>query len=105
VVYQLAMRHLNRHESLQLLVVGEVDEAEAALPQDPFDPVSANAARMPGTCLRCQFRLLGGGVANLPGLGFSRLPKACFRRNLRRRIRVIVRIGHKAINPEKGRRL
>ena len=30
------MRHLDGHKTLQLVVVGEIDEAEAALPQDPF---------------------------------------------------------------------
>ena len=79
--------------------MGEVDEAEATLPQDFLDPVTTNAARMPDTCVRCQFRLLGGRhIVSLPGLGFSRLPHACFRRTFRRRIRTVVWSGHTATN-------
>ena len=41
--HQLAMRHLDRHEPLQLVVMGEIDEAEAALAQDLLDPVATDA--------------------------------------------------------------
>ena len=68
------------------VVVTSIDRAECPLAQDPFDPVSANAVRVPDTSLRCRLGLLGGGVvAGSPGLGF-RLPQACFRQTFRRRI-------------------
>ena len=41
---QLAVRHLDGDEPLQLVVVGQVDEAEAALAQDPLDPVATDLA-------------------------------------------------------------
>ena len=41
-IHQLAMRHLDGDEPLQLVVVGEVDEAEAALAQDLLDPVATD---------------------------------------------------------------
>ena len=37
------MRHLDGDEPLQLLVVGQVDEAEAALAQDFLDPVATDS--------------------------------------------------------------
>ena len=37
------MRHLDRHEPLQLVVVGQVDEAEPAFAQDPLDAVAADS--------------------------------------------------------------
>ena len=45
-IHQLAMRHLDRDETLQLLVVGEIDEAEAAPSQQFLDPVSTDALRL-----------------------------------------------------------
>ena len=44
-IHELAMRHLDRHEPLQLVVVGEVDEAEAALAQHSLDAVAADVYR------------------------------------------------------------
>ena len=41
-IHQLAMRHLDRDETLQLVVVGEVDEAETALAQHSLDPVATD---------------------------------------------------------------
>ena len=42
---QLGVRHLDGDEPLQLVVVGQVDEAEAALAQDSFHPVATDAFR------------------------------------------------------------
>ena len=43
------MRHLDCHESLQLLVVGEVDEAEAAFAQHFLDPIATDVLRLGGS--------------------------------------------------------
>ena len=56
-IHQLAMRHLDGDETLQLVVVGEVDEAEAAFAQDFLDPVATDLLR---TCFGCTFILLDG---------------------------------------------
>jgi hypothetical protein len=40
--HPLGVRHLDGHEPLQLLVVGQVDQAEAALTQEPLDAVAAD---------------------------------------------------------------
>ena len=45
-VHQLAVRHLDGDEPLQLVVVGQVDEAEAALAQDPLDAVATDPVRL-----------------------------------------------------------
>ena len=47
-IHQLAMRHLDGHEPLQLVVVGQVDEAEAALAQHLLDPVATDVLRLGG---------------------------------------------------------
>ena len=44
-IHQFAMRHLDGHRALQLVVVGQIDEAEAALAQHSFDPVATDAIR------------------------------------------------------------
>ena len=46
--HQLAVRHLDGHETLQLLVVGQVDEAEAAFAQDSLDPVATDSLGLLG---------------------------------------------------------
>jgi hypothetical protein len=40
--HQMGMRNLDRHRAAQLLVLSQVDEAEAASAQHPFDPVAPN---------------------------------------------------------------
>ena len=45
---QMGVRHLDRHGALQLVVVGQVDEAEAALAQQPLDAVAADVRRQRG---------------------------------------------------------
>ena len=42
------MRHLDRHEPLQLVVVGQIDEAEAALAQHLLDAVATDPLGMLG---------------------------------------------------------
>ena len=42
------MRHLDGDEPLQLVIVGEVDEAEAAFAQDPFDPIATDVCGQDG---------------------------------------------------------
>jgi hypothetical protein len=49
---QPTVGHLDRHAPLQLLVVGQVDDAEAALSQDSLDPVATDALGMFGRGLR-----------------------------------------------------
>ena len=44
-IHQLAMRHLDGHRAVQLVVVGQIDEAEAALAEHTFDPVATDAFR------------------------------------------------------------
>ena len=44
-IHQLAMRHLDGHRAAQLVVVGQIDEAEPALAQHSFDPVATDAFR------------------------------------------------------------
>ncbi len=46
--HQLGVRHLDGDEPLQLVVVGEVDEAEAALAQDFLDAVATDVLRLRG---------------------------------------------------------
>ena len=46
---QLAVRHLDGHGAMQLLVVGQVDQAEAALAQQPLHPVAADPCGQPIT--------------------------------------------------------
>ena len=55
--HQLAVRHLDGDEPLQLVVVGQVDEAEAAFAQDLLDPVATDPLGMFG---RRTFILLDG---------------------------------------------
>ena len=43
--HELGVRHLDSDGSLQLVVLGQVDEAEAALAQQLLDPVAADALR------------------------------------------------------------
>ena len=47
-IHQLAMRHLDGDEPLQLVVVGEIDEAEAALTEDFLDAVATDVLRLRG---------------------------------------------------------
>ena len=56
---QLAMRHLDGDRPLQLVVVGQVDQAEAALAQEPFDPIATDVGGHGGP---------SPGVEGLPGV-------------------------------------
>ena len=47
-IHQLSMRHLDGDEPLQLPVMSEVDEAEAALSADFLDPVATDVRRRAG---------------------------------------------------------
>jgi hypothetical protein len=44
------VRYLDGDETLQLLVIGQIDDAEAAFAQDPLDIVTADS---PGLFTRC----------------------------------------------------
>ena len=46
-IHQIAMRHLDGHRAAQLVVLGQIDQAEPALAQHSFDPVATNAFREP----------------------------------------------------------
>ena len=50
-VHQLAMRHLDGDKPLQLVVVGEVNEAEPALAQNFLDPVATDVRRHGGSAI------------------------------------------------------
>jgi hypothetical protein len=45
VRYQVLMRNLDCHSSLQLIVEREIHQPEATAPQFSFDPVPANSIR------------------------------------------------------------
>ena len=44
-IHQLAMWHLDGHRAAQLVVVGQIHQAEPALAQHSFDPVATDAIR------------------------------------------------------------
>ena len=43
--HQLAVRNFNGDEPLQLLVISQIDEAEATLSEYPFNPIATNDFR------------------------------------------------------------
>ena len=60
-----AVRHLDGDEPLQLLVVGQVDEAEAAFAQDSLDPVATDALGLLGGNLVHGCRLMRAGAVGV----------------------------------------
>jgi hypothetical protein len=42
LLHLLAMRHLDRHESLQLVIESQIDEAKAPFAQEPLNPVTTD---------------------------------------------------------------
>src|SRR5262249_9543541 len=52
---QLRMRHFDGHEPAQLLVVREIDDAEAALAKDALDDVAVDPLRQ-GLCQQIRWR-------------------------------------------------
>ena len=68
--HQLAVRHLDGHGPLQLVVVGQVDEAEAALAQDSLDPVATDV--LGRGCWASMYRLLVGRFMDLCRVGERR---------------------------------
>src|SRR5262249_20627716 len=64
---ELGVRNLDGDGPLQLVVVGQIDEAEAALAQDLLDAVSTNVLRH-----------IGDGVNGGGSVCGSRLVRTCF---------------------------
>ena len=60
-----AVRHLDGDKALQLLVVGEVNQPEAALAQDSLDPVATDALGRIGGNLIGDFRLVRAGAVGV----------------------------------------
>ncbi len=46
-IHQFAMWHLDGHRAAQLVVLGQIHQAEPALAQYAFDPVATDAFRKP----------------------------------------------------------
>ena len=44
-IHQVAMWHFDRHRAAQLVVLGQIHEAEPALTQYALDPVATDAIR------------------------------------------------------------
>jgi hypothetical protein len=71
------VRHLDGDRTVKLLVVGEVDDAEASPAQHFLDPVAANHYREVGRCVACAGYLRGGryeGAGQDFGLAHGRQP-------------------------------
>src|SRR5262249_35739819 len=66
------VRHLDGHEPLQLLVVGQVDDAEATLAQDFLHPVATNLLRSFGGNLFHGCWLIRAGLDGILWLSHGR---------------------------------